>query len=146
VRKQELDDEMGKSIARLGAIRIAMKARRRQSFPSGSASYRGMSSRLGASRGLTESLHERLANRICKRSWEREPIMLLRHLGGGDGRWVIPRKRLGAEHVIDFIIGERDSAGWGVAGSGTQEPSRPNVQKNGDPEAGLTHAIRQIQD
>jgi len=43
---------------------------------------------------------------------EREPSMLLQHLGGGDGRWVIPRKRLGAEHVIDFIIGERDSAGW----------------------------------
>jgi len=31
--------EMGKSIARLGAILIAMKARRRLSFPSGSDSY-----------------------------------------------------------------------------------------------------------
>ena len=77
---------------------------------------------------------------------ECEPIMLLQHLGGGDGRWVIPRKRLGAEHVIDFIIGERDSAGWGWQAVELKSPRARMFKKNGDPGAGLTHAIRQIQD
>ena len=33
---------------------------------------------------------------------ERNPMLLVQHLGGGHGRWVIPHKRLGAEHVTDL--------------------------------------------
>jgi hypothetical protein len=28
------------------------------------------------------------------------PELLIQHLGGGHGRWVIPQKRLGAEYLI----------------------------------------------
>ncbi len=77
---------------------------------------------------------------------EREPMMLVQHLGGGHGRWVIPRKRLGAEHVTDFMIGERDSAGWGWQAVELESPHARMFTKNGDPTAQLTHAIRQIED
>jgi hypothetical protein len=77
---------------------------------------------------------------------EREPMMLVQHLGGGHGRWVIPRKRLGAEHVTDFIIGERDSAGWAWQAVELESPCARMFTKDGDPRAPLTHAIRQIQD
>ena len=44
--------------------------------------------------------------------FEENPILLIQHLGGGHGRWVIPQKRLGAEYVPDFVIGERSSIGF----------------------------------
>src|SRR5688572_27804841 len=42
-----------------------------------------------------------------QRFFEKNPILLIQHLGGGHGRWVIPRQRLGAEYVTDFLIAER---------------------------------------
>jgi hypothetical protein len=44
--------------------------------------------------------------------FERYPLLLIQHLGGGHGRWVIPRKRLGAEYVTDFLVGEKHSFGF----------------------------------
>jgi hypothetical protein len=40
------------------------------------------------------------------------PILLVQHLGGGHGRWVLSQKRLGSEYVTDFIVGERSSTGF----------------------------------
>jgi hypothetical protein len=39
------------------------------------------------------------------------PRLLIQYFGGGHGRWVIPQKRLGAEFVPDFVLGEADSDG-----------------------------------
>jgi hypothetical protein len=49
--------------------------------------------------------------RPLQRYLANNPILLVQHLGGGHGRWVIPQKRLGSEYVTDFVIGERSSAG-----------------------------------
>ncbi len=37
------------------------------------------------------------------------PKFLIQHLGGGHGRWVIPKQKLGAEYVTDFLVAEKHS-------------------------------------
>ena len=77
---------------------------------------------------------------------QRNPAMLIQHLGGGHGRWVIPQVRLGSQHVPDFVIGDADSSGrhWVVVE--LEGPQRPLFNRNGDPSRYLWHAIRQIID
>lgn len=77
---------------------------------------------------------------------EKNPILLIQHLGGGHGRWVVPKKRLGAEYVTDFIIGERHSYGYEWRAVELENPNAPMFTRSGDPSSHLTRAIRQIQD
>ncbi|CAG2128013.1 Shedu anti-phage system protein SduA domain-containing protein [Cupriavidus plantarum] len=74
------------------------------------------------------------------------PNLLIQHLGGGHGRWVIPKQKLGAEHVTDFVIGDRDSMGFHWQAVELESPLRPMFNKSGDPSQYLNHAIRQIMD
>lgn len=74
------------------------------------------------------------------------PKVLIQHLGGGHGRWVIPKQRLGAEHVTDFLIGEKHSFGHEWQAVELESPTRPMFNKNGDPSQYLNHAIRQLLD
>ncbi len=74
------------------------------------------------------------------------PELLIQHLGGGHGRWVIPQKRLGAQYVPDFVIGERHSGGRFWTAVELEGPQRPMLNKAGDPSRYLWHAIRQIVD
>lgn len=74
------------------------------------------------------------------------PKYLIQHLGGGHGRWIIPKQRLGAEHVTDFMIGEKDSMGFRWQAVELESPLAKMFTKAGNPSAALTHAIRQIQD
>jgi len=73
-------------------------------------------------------------------------MLLIQHLGGGHGRWVIPRQRLGAEHITDFVIGESCSSGFDWQAVELESPGARMFTRRGDPTASLTHAIRQIQD
>src|SRR6185437_1062162 len=50
--------------------------------------------------------------RPLQRHLASEPILLIQHLRGGHGRWVLSQKRLGSEYVPDFVIGERSSGGF----------------------------------
>jgi hypothetical protein len=77
---------------------------------------------------------------------EEHPVLLARALGGGHGRWVIPQRRLGAEHVPDFIIGEKSSLGYEWTLVELESPSQRMFKRNGDPTQALSHAIRQILD
>ena len=81
-----------------------------------------------------------------QRYLEANPFLLIQHLGGGHGRWVIPQKRLGAEHVPDFIIGDRHSFGFEWQVVEIENPSAKVFTKSGDPSKTLSHAIRQITD
>jgi hypothetical protein len=74
------------------------------------------------------------------------PELLIQHFGGGHGRWVIPQKRLGAEYVPDFVIGERHSGGRFWTAVELEGPQRAMFTKAGDPSRYLWHAIRQIVD
>lgn len=77
---------------------------------------------------------------------QKNPHFLIQHLGGGHGRWVIPKKRLGSEHVTDFMIGERDSMGFHWIAVELESPLSKMFTKGGNPSASLTHAVRQMQD
>lgn len=77
---------------------------------------------------------------------EANPLMLIQHLGGGHGRWVIDQKRLGAEHVPDFVIADRNSLGYEWKVVEIESPKAAMFTKAGDPSSKLNHAIRQIID
>ncbi len=76
----------------------------------------------------------------------KKPILLVQHLGGGHGRWVLPKKKLGAEYVTDFIIGEKHSFGFDWVAVELESPKNKMFTSKGDPTKELIHAIRQIQD
>ncbi|CDH47785.1 Shedu anti-phage system protein SduA domain-containing protein [Candidatus Contendibacter odensensis] len=77
---------------------------------------------------------------------QENPKFLIQHLGGGHGRWVIPKQKLGSEHVTDFLIAEKHSFGHEWQAVELESPLKPMFNKNGDPSQYLNHAIRQIQD
>jgi len=77
---------------------------------------------------------------------QRNPLLLIQHLGGGHGRWVIPKQRLGAQYFTDFLIGQRSSTGFEWQAVELESPNVPMFNKRGDPSKELTHAIRQVQD
>ncbi|MGZ5011910.1 MAG: hypothetical protein ACXV74_13220 [Methylobacter sp.] len=53
------------------------------------------------------------------------PKLIIQHLGGGGGRYVIPKARLGAEYVTDFLIAERHSFGFEWQAVELESPLRP---------------------
>lgn len=77
---------------------------------------------------------------------QKRPIFLAQSLRGGHGRWVIPQKRLGAEYVTDFVVGEKSSSGFKWYGVELESPKACMFNSKGDPSRTLTHAIRQIMD
>ena len=77
---------------------------------------------------------------------ERHPEIMGSLMGGHLGRWVVPQKRLGSEHVTDFVIGDCSSSGLHWIAVELESPVARMFNKNGDPSSKLTHAIRQIQD
>ena len=95
---------------------------------------------------LEECLKRAINENDIQRFLQENPIFLIQHLGGGHGRWVIPKQRLGTEHVTDFIIGERSSIGFEWQAVELESPNVPIFNKKGDPSRYLNHAIRQIQD
>jgi hypothetical protein len=74
------------------------------------------------------------------------PVWFALQLGGGHGRWVIPKQRLGSEHVTDFMIAEKSSIGFEWYAVELESPTAMMFTKAGNPTQALTHAIRQIQD
>lgn len=75
------------------------------------------------------------------------PLLLVQHLGGGHGRWVLSHKRLGSEYVPDFVIGERSSGGFEWQFVELQSPrARLFVKSSGRQSPHLDEGIRQIQE
>jgi len=77
---------------------------------------------------------------------EREPMLLIQHLGGGHGRWVLPQKRLGDRYITDFVIGEKSSVGFEWTVVELESPSARMFKRNGEPTAALQHALQQVRD
>jgi hypothetical protein len=95
---------------------------------------------------LEAALLTATGERTLQRFLQQVPLLLVQHLGGGHGRWVIPQKKLGAEHVTDFIVGEAHSFGHEWTAVELESPKAKMFTKTGNPSKELTHAIRQIQD
>lgn len=95
---------------------------------------------------LEKKLNTAKNENVMQHYLEKHPLMLIQHMGGGHGRWVIPQKKLGAEFVTDFVIAERSSIGFEWVAVELESPTAKLFTKKGDPSAALTHAIRQISD
>jgi hypothetical protein len=72
------------------------------------------------------------------------PSLLVHHLRGGHGRYVLPKVRLGSEHVTDFIIGDRASYGYEWVLVELESPFAKMFKQDGDPSAALNHALQQV--
>lgn len=100
------------------------------------------------SSGDVRNLNHAIESATCEEDIQKflrdNPKFLIQHLGGGHGRWVIPKKKLGSEHVTDFLIGEKHSFGYEWQAVELESPLRQMFNKNGDPSRFLNHAIRQI--
>lgn len=81
-----------------------------------------------------------------QRYLQHHPELLIQHLGGGHGRWVLPQPRLGSQHVPDFLIGDQDSGGRSWVAVELEGPQRRIFNRDGEPSRWLWHAIRQIID
>ena len=84
--------------------------------------------------------------RDMQRFLEDHPLFLTQQISGGSGAWVIPQRRLGAEHVTDFLIAQSASGGFVWYAVELERPQAKVFNKNGDPSATLNHALRQISD
>ncbi len=76
----------------------------------------------------------------------RRRALLVQHLGGGHGRYVIPKPQFGGQYEPDFLIGERASYGLEWTLVELEAPSREMFTKAGEVSQWLNHAIRQIND
>jgi hypothetical protein len=75
------------------------------------------------------------------------PLILVQHLHGGHGRWVLPQKRLGSEYVPDFILAERNSAGFEWQFVELQSPQAELfIPSTGRNSAQLDEGLRQIEE
>ena len=95
---------------------------------------------------LQSQLDSASSERDMQQYIEQHPTVLIHHLCGGHGRYVIPQKRLGAEYVTDFIIGHAHSGGFEWQAVEIESPKKKMFTKGGNPTKELTQAIRQIQD
>jgi hypothetical protein len=72
--------------------------------------------------------------------------LLVQHLGGGHGRYVIPKPQFGGKYEPDFLIGERASYGLEWTLVELEAPGRSMFTKKGEVSQWLNHAIRQVND
>lgn len=79
-----------------------------------------------------------------QRCLETHPRMLIQHLTGARGAWVIPKQRLGTQHETDFLIAQKLSDGLVWYAVELERPQAKLFNKNGDPSRDLNHALRQI--
>ncbi len=95
---------------------------------------------------LEAALARATSERDMQAYLEDNPFLLIQHLGGGHGRYVLPQLRLGSERVADFVLCERDSLGFHWTLVEIESPHAPRGKATGEPTAELNHAINQIQD
>jgi Domain of unknown function (DUF4263) len=83
--------------------------------------------------------------RPIQRHLARNPHLLVQHMGGGHGRWVLSQKRLGSEYVPDFVMAERSTGGFEWQFVELQSPrERLFVASSGRQSRHLDEGIRQI--
>jgi hypothetical protein len=95
---------------------------------------------------LESALSRATSEREMQAYLEENPYLLIQHLGGGHGRYVLPQLRLGSEYVADFVLCERDSLGYHWTLVEIESPRALRGKQTGEATAELNHAINQIQD
>lgn len=72
------------------------------------------------------------------------PTFLTHHLGGGSGRYCIPKKNLGGMFIPDFLIADLSSLGINWCAVELKNPKARMFNKNANPSKYLNEAIKQI--
>lgn len=78
--------------------------------------------------------------------FERNPGLLAPLVRGEYVQWVFPKPRLGSEHIPDFMICDRYTAGYDWHLIELENPNYDALTRSGQPTARLTHAMQQIRD
>lgn len=95
-----------------------------------------------------EALKQALVNAEKEEDMQRfltdNSVFLIQHFGGGHGRYVIPKPRLGSELIPDYFIAETSSIGIEWHGIELESPIVNGYTTSGQPSHYLTHSIQQI--
>lgn len=95
---------------------------------------------------LQDVLRRRSTEGAMQRLLTKRAVLLVQHLPGGHGRWVIPKKKLGSEYVPDFLIGYRDSIGDHWTAVELEGPEDVPMTSKGRQSQDLRQAVDQIHD
>ena len=68
-----------------------------------------------------------------QRFLEDHPRILTQQISAGRRAWVIPQKKLGSEHVTDFLLAQKASGGFVWYAVELERPQAKMFIKNGDP-------------
>lgn len=93
---------------------------------------------------LRQVLEEAKVEEDLQKFLSENSIFLVEHLGGGHGRYVIPKPRLGAELIPDFLIAEMSSIGIEWYGVELESPFAEMFTSSGQPGHLVTQAIQQV--
>lgn len=95
---------------------------------------------------LRQVLEEAKVEEDMQKFLAENSIFLAQHLGGGHGRYVLPKPKLGAELVPDFLIAEMSSIGIEWYGVELKSPVAKVCTSSGQASQHTTRAIQQIID
>ena len=95
---------------------------------------------------LQELLNRNPGELVMQRFLDANPKFLIQVLGGGHGRYQLPKKRLGAELIPDFLVAEMSSIGIEWHAVEIESPRATANRQDGLPAHALHHAIGQIRD
>ena len=95
---------------------------------------------------LKQALKDATNEEDIQRFLNDNKIFLVQHLGSGHGRYVLPKPKLGAQLIPDFLVAEMSSIGLEWFGIELESPST-NAKiftSSGQQSHQLTHAVQQI--
>ena len=95
-------------------------------------------------RKLKVVIEEAADEKPIQKYLEQRPALLGQLLGGGHGRWVFPRRKLGTEYEADFVLCERDSGGFHWKLVELENPNHRPLNGKGSRSGKLAVPLRQI--
>lgn len=93
---------------------------------------------------LKQALEHAKNEEDMQRFLTNKSIFLVQHLGGGYGRYVVPKPKLGAELIPDFLLAESSSVGLEWHGVELKSPFARLFTSSGRPGHDVTQAVQQV--
>lgn len=94
--------------------------------------------------GLVSIIENSTKEEDIQQFLQAHPSILTHHLGGGHGRYCIPKKSLGGKYIPDFLLADLSSLGINWHAVELENPRARMFNKQGDPASFLNHAVQQI--
>lgn len=142
IGKQERDDMVGSHVEH--AVSMYHHQRARNELQEYEVSWDAITAEQVAA--LEAALGNARNEEDIQRFLSENRVFLVQHLGGGHGRYVLAKPRLGAELVPDFLVAEMSSIGLEWHGIELESPSAKLFKASGEARYQLTHAVQQVMD